>query len=467
MSLILPKKYKTIDGFLNWAAKNFFKSKDFKKTIDMIKKNPSKYYLQSAEEREYNIQEKEHILIKKIERILKKNAFDCALNKKGNIFQEEVKKYKDCETSKNPILCSPLCDYTDCSYKCNYFDTNEEIKDEDLEIDTYTKLFARREIETTINLVKKYFKNNFVATIDILEEYVRTNADISYIESKFIYEAIKEMLDERITFKDKFNRECYIIYRDIYYILQPIDLSEDVPYSYRLMPIPTESFKEMDIGTFLKKAEVNTTINKQGIIETIEKLRKIKGYQFYVAMSHIPNNSLISILKYTIKYLQKNKKTKIFSKLLKFFHYSLVYDKNSNSSIESNIPIGYSENGNTWIWKDDKWLKTINQPKKISKEQHIVGFMEEMKNGKIIFKVRPPLSNLSESDKRKIKTGSVCKTTSKTDLKKIAEGLGLTISTSFTVNKMCRKIERALHKKQIHSNKNNLGQRWIYNILER
>ena len=61
-----------------------------------------------------------------------------------------------------------------------------------MEIDTYTKLFARREIETTINLVKKYFKNNFVATIDILEEYVRTNADIFTLNPNLFTKPLKK-----------------------------------------------------------------------------------------------------------------------------------------------------------------------------------------------------------------------------------------------------------------------------------
>lgn len=467
MSLILPKKYKNVNQYLHWVCKNFINSgKQIEKSINKIKKNPDEYYLQSAEEREYNIQEKEHILINKIERILKKNAFDCLLNKKGNIFQEEVNIYKNCETDKNPRLCSALCDYQECSYSCNYNNNDNIVDMDNLEIDTYTKLFARKEIDNSIKLIKEYFKNEFVATIDALEDYIRTNSSLSYIETKFIYEGVQEMIDEQIIFKDKFNRDCYLIYRDIYYILQPVELSEDIPFSYRLMPLPESKIVEMDIGSFLKKAEVNVNISKQGIADTIGKLKAIKGYQTYVALSHMPNSVAITLLKYTIKHLQKNKMSKIFKKILNFFNYSLIYEKDSKSSVSSPVPIGYNYDGNGYIYKNNNWIKTVKESKNKLKEQSIVGFLDELKNGKVIFKVRPPLDNLSDQDRRTIKKGSVCKTTSKSNLAKIANKLGLETDSNFTVNKICRRIERELHRRQINSNKKNLGQRWIYNIID-
>ena len=81
------------------------------KLIKKIMENPDNFYRESGEEKEYNYAEKQHILIRKIERGLKIGAIDCSLNIKSNIHKSEVEKYKDCEKDKKSKLCSAICDY--------------------------------------------------------------------------------------------------------------------------------------------------------------------------------------------------------------------------------------------------------------------------------------------------------------------------------------------------------------------
>ena len=81
---------------------------------------PGKKYEESAEEKIYRETEKAHIVVKEIERALKEGAIDCILNRKGNVFPEEIKEYKGCENSKNNKLCDKKCDYKECDYKCDY-----------------------------------------------------------------------------------------------------------------------------------------------------------------------------------------------------------------------------------------------------------------------------------------------------------------------------------------------------------
>ena len=50
----------------------------------------------STEEELYIKAEKKYIMIKKVERALKKVALDCPLLKSGNVFEEEIEKYKNC-----------------------------------------------------------------------------------------------------------------------------------------------------------------------------------------------------------------------------------------------------------------------------------------------------------------------------------------------------------------------------------
>ena len=51
--------------------------------------------------------EYKYVLVKKIERILKESAIDCPINYNGNVFKDELNKYKNCEKpifEKNKIL---------------------------------------------------------------------------------------------------------------------------------------------------------------------------------------------------------------------------------------------------------------------------------------------------------------------------------------------------------------------------
>ena len=49
------------------------------------------------EEKLYKKAEYKYILVKKIERLLKESSIDCPINYNGNIFKEELEKYKNCE----------------------------------------------------------------------------------------------------------------------------------------------------------------------------------------------------------------------------------------------------------------------------------------------------------------------------------------------------------------------------------
>ena len=170
-------------------------SKNNSKTIKKIFKDPNKYYLQSAEEREYNIQEKEHIIIKKIERYIKEGSIDCALNKEGNVFSEEVKKYKDCEKTEDSIMCNSLCDYQECDYKCDFepFVNKKgkfnQLDLKDLDKDTFTKQFAYKEINFVKECIKELFKFNTILTLEDIIDYIYNKKDVNieYLEKKYIY----------------------------------------------------------------------------------------------------------------------------------------------------------------------------------------------------------------------------------------------------------------------------------------
>lgn len=208
----------------------------------------------STEEELYKKAESKYMLIKKVERGLKEVAIDCPLNVYGNMFKEEIEKYKNCGEKDN-APCPAICDYTKCDYKCDdiklnaeYYDPNrkiyKKIARDNLDYSTFTNSLARNEIEYSKRKIKEMYLKKYVYTLGNITDYVKN----SYSEEKkelfdefFVFKALDELIpltendfnNYRDTILDKFNRQGYLIYRYRYYIFQPFDQNEDVPMYYR------------------------------------------------------------------------------------------------------------------------------------------------------------------------------------------------------------------------------------------
>jgi hypothetical protein len=203
--------------------------------------------------------EKKYILIKEVERLLKENSIDCALNYHANIFPEEVIKYKNCNpinnyiTDKTKPLCPLQCDLQNCSFKCNDKKLNLELYDntshlykniskQNLDYTTFTSSIARNEIEYIKNYIKELYKYKYVYTIDFLISIIKKNyPNKPLFDVFYVYKAIDELIpissndfnNFKDTIYDKFNIPGYLIYKDIYYIFQPFNQYENVPMYYR------------------------------------------------------------------------------------------------------------------------------------------------------------------------------------------------------------------------------------------
>lgn len=207
----------------------------------------------STEEDLYKKAEQKYLLIKQTENILKEEAIDCPLNYNGNIFPEEIEKYKGCGSKENP--CPAVCGYLPCVFKCSdkslnakYYDPNNNIYKKvakaDIDYSTYDNSLAREEINYAKDIIKSMFHLEHVYILDDILKYVKYSyskdkADI--FDDYYVYQALDELLpitsndfnNFHDTFTDKFNRPGYLIYRDRYYIFQPFDEPEDVPLYYR------------------------------------------------------------------------------------------------------------------------------------------------------------------------------------------------------------------------------------------
>lgn len=209
----------------------------------------------SSEEELYSRCEDKHLLVKKVERIIKEEAIDCALNMAGNVFKEEMLLYKEC--GENGQLCPAFCDYEKCDYKCGNEALNLELYDEEKHIykkldknnidnTTFQKSLAKTEINNVKRKIKELYLIGYVYTLDTIVDYVKsfyTTDKMELFEPYYIYKALDELIpisendfnNFKDTIIDKYNRPGYLFYINNFYIYQPFELGSDAPMYVRTM----------------------------------------------------------------------------------------------------------------------------------------------------------------------------------------------------------------------------------------
>jgi hypothetical protein len=212
----------------------------------------------SSEEELYKKAEMKYILIKKVERALKEIAIDCPLNRAGNIFPEELTKFKNCveptKLKKGDIMCPSRCDYVKCDFVCEdpklnklYWDDKAKIYRKvskgDLDYSTFTQTLARNEIENVKTKIKEMYRVEYVYTLKDILDYVKSTYEgekRTLFDDFFVFKALDELTpitendfnNYKDTIFDKFNRPGHLIFKK-YYIFQPFDQNTDVPMYYR------------------------------------------------------------------------------------------------------------------------------------------------------------------------------------------------------------------------------------------
>lgn len=211
----------------------------------------------STEEELYKKAEIKHLLVKKVERILKEVSIDCPLMYNGNLSLNDLKKYKNCEkeSTENDIKCPAECDYMDCEYKCadnklneKYYDPErklyKKINIKDLDKTTFTPDLVRYEIDSVISIIKQMYIVNVSYTLPEIIEYVKNNYDEDkkdLFDEYYVYKGLDELIPEnendfnnfKNTIVDKFHNQGYLIYRGDNYIFQSFNQNQKVSLYYR------------------------------------------------------------------------------------------------------------------------------------------------------------------------------------------------------------------------------------------
>ena len=253
----------------------------------IIKKNSEL----STDELLYQKAELKYLLIKDVEHALKEVAIDCPLLLHGNMFPEEIEKYKGCSyptlenIKEGKQICPVLCDFRECTLKCKSKEIT--VKPEDIDYNTFNDKLANFEIIAIKNKIKDLYRFKHVYLYhELLDEIKKslTEHQIKLFDDYFLDQALEELMptseNDFNNFKDiiydKYNRAGYIIQRNKYYIYQPFDENEDITMFYR-QNIPIKQSNLVSIENYIKQKYGNLK-NKIVKEETITK--KNVGYNF-------------------------------------------------------------------------------------------------------------------------------------------------------------------------------------------
>jgi Type III restriction enzyme, res subunit/Helicase conserved C-terminal domain len=266
----------------------------------------------STEEDLYRKAEIKHILVKKVERIIKEVAIDCPLNYNGNISVNEIEKYKNCE-NEGEFKCPASCDYMNCEFKCydvklnsKYYDPDrkiyKKIKKENLDDSTFSQELARNEIDFVKSKIKDMYILDYSYKLDdiinkVKENYEDETKDI--FDEFYVFKALDELIpitendfnNFKDTITDKYHRQGYLIYRGKYYIFQPFDANETLPMYYRAnveksipsnlsiysyLKMTNQLNQQMDIKLKSKLSELDTNIDTD--IQSLYDFEKTMDY---------------------------------------------------------------------------------------------------------------------------------------------------------------------------------------------
>jgi DNA polymerase III delta prime subunit len=273
-----------------------------KQKLDKKQKKNTKL---STDEILYQKAELKYLMIKEVERAIKEVSIDCPLLLNGNIFPEEIEKYKGCvyptleNVESGKTICPAMCDFKECEYKCDSKTLNDKYWDEknkryitldknQIDYNTFNDDLAKFEIDTIKNKIKDLYRFKHVYFYDEILQIIKKSLikeKLELFDDYFLDQAIEDMMPKTEndfnnfvdTIYDKFNRPGYIIQRGKYYIFQPFDENEEVTMFYR-EHLPISNTNMVSIENYVKQKFKNIKIDKT-TEHTVKREQKSYDYE--------------------------------------------------------------------------------------------------------------------------------------------------------------------------------------------
>jgi hypothetical protein len=261
----LPFEKRNVQIFMHGTLLKEQAYNEEEKTYTLIEK-PSKE--EAADLYVYRMAESKAVLIGRISRLLKRTAVDCILNyrqtnytaanfdlalrsadRKVKQILSNAKVIRNFKIGDKPYTSA--CDYMEfCDYTCSPF---QDIKEEDLQKETYDEKFILVNSEKLIQKIKTCFSDRidgrfFYKKNDLIAEINRTKK-YPLIQ---IYSALTQLIeDTNEVIVDKYNRAGSLVNIGDYYFFQPRELNnQDISVFERSTPV---DYKNIFFTVDLKK----------------------------------------------------------------------------------------------------------------------------------------------------------------------------------------------------------------------
>jgi len=463
----------------------------------------------------YKLAEKKAIKIGEVEHLLKTNAIDCHLNKKGNIYsQQDYNKPIKIETSRGIIKniqiydkpYSRLCNYyKECDYKCMPEIKNLELnKPNSSTYDLKTMKYDIKLVERTIiNLISN---NNAYSLEDLMYD---VNDKLKIDKDIIVHKAIDNLINNKTQIIDEYGRTGYLIYYNNHYVFHPDEI-KDIKSSFQNKIIPLNiKTDEINLRSYIqdlrKEKELSDKKEQYTYTHVINELiykqyRRIKTKQInsiFITSVELNKNEIYNIvidkLKFQVKkvllthlvkkMIEKETLNEREKTIVPFIQYNLIYyndlyhqSKKSNNEIfgfmiiHKNIEIlVYAYNNGTFELNEGIRDKVIEHKKYQfrkefkTKEPSIIGFLFYDKKVKIpVFKIK----DNTKGEGRKSVTGVRCLSNNKSVITSYINILNPKISNEKRKTRrdiLCHDVEIMLRRKNNNKDEN---KKWFYNVEE-
>ena len=189
----------------------------------------------------YRLAEKKAKKISSIIRLLKENAIDCLLNRKGQDFSEDiVNKRVDIELSSGNTIeyrigdrnNSLMCDFTSCSYECNT--VSQDITN--IDSTTYNETFILMNMDKILQRIRLLFKEYYIFDRRSLIAMI---TQIKSFPLEQIYSALNYLITDKNEYiTDMLGRLGHLVNVGDYYMFQPIELgTKPITRFERVVPV--------------------------------------------------------------------------------------------------------------------------------------------------------------------------------------------------------------------------------------
>lgn len=428
----------------------------------------------SVEEEKYLEIENTHITMKKIERTLKINAMDCALNKFENVFEQEIKETKDCnQKGKKP--CTAICDYQPCGYHCSWepktISGSQLLKKfkqytlKELDTSTYDIGFYQNEVNKIKEQIKTLFLTNMVFIFDEIKKYI----SLPLLQDRFIYVALNEMIQDKEIFINEFGFLGYLIYKGKYYIFQPLNNpNEAMHFTQRFLPTRDLQPRNVDIQDFIdSQTKEVPKLTRETILERLAdtddpiRIAKILSRLEIKQQQKLLEDAISNIA--LTRLGKENLLPNVYYKIVDNYQPYLFTNSNleqsgffssetlSSKSIDiDNLIVGHLFGKKPRCWSEEGWSNCIKDVSKkfqqVKENPIIVGFIDKDGRNNLIFKLRKP--HKATIDRRKISRGFVCSQSGdKKEIIRIARLLNIK-NTKGSIQDTCTIIEEELRRRE-------------------